>query len=242
MRQRSTLCCMVHIPRRAWVRGPGGNDMMFLLRRHMSFYLAALGGLPAFGAAFYLDRPLAPIIGANCFFLLFLALSLTTLPHLTAGFLKKNAASTDQPTWIIFLVTIATVVVAVVSLFMLVNQKPQASLFSLISTLASVPLGWATIHMMTALHYAHVYWQPEQATSASTPGHKGGLEFPGTKAPCGWDFAYYAFIIGMCAQTSDTNVTTTTMRRITLAHSVLAFFFNTVLVAAAVNAAVALGG
>ncbi|WP_429937839.1 DUF1345 domain-containing protein, partial [Brucella melitensis] len=71
--------------------------------------------------------------------------------------------------------------------------------------------------------------------------YRGGFDFPGTPEPSGWDFAYYAYVIGMTAQTSDTNVTTPAMRRTTLLHSIVSFFFNTVLVAAAVNVVVALG-
>ncbi|MBN9548329.1 MAG: DUF1345 domain-containing protein, partial [Alphaproteobacteria bacterium] len=42
-------------------------------------------------------------------------------------------------------------------------------------------------------------------------------------------------------QTADTGITTTHMRRVVLLHSTLSFFFNTVIVAAAVNLAVSLG-
>lgn len=45
----------------------------------------------------------------------------------------------------------------------------------------------------------------------------------------------------MTSQTSDTAVSTTQMRHIVLLHSILSFFFNTVIVAAAVNLAVSLG-
>lgn len=45
----------------------------------------------------------------------------------------------------------------------------------------------------------------------------------------------------MTAQTSDTAITSTAMRRINLIHAIVSFFFNTVLVAAAVNVAVSLG-
>ncbi|KAB2666382.1 DUF1345 domain-containing protein [Brucella tritici] len=217
---------------------------MFLLRRHMSFYLAAIGGAAAFIVSWLLKSPLAPVIGANTFFVLYLALTLTVMPKLTAAFLKKHAASTDEPAWIIFLVTFATVIVAVVSLFIVVNRHPQADSFTLVTTLASVPLGWATIHMLTAIHYAHAYWQPRDPAgddSSHASRYRGGFDFPGTPEPSGWDFAYYAYVIGMTAQTSDTSVTTTTMRRLTLMHSVVSYFFNTILVAAAVNAAVALG-
>lgn len=217
---------------------------MFLLRRHMSFYIGASGGAAAFILAWLLKSPLAPVIGVNCFFVLYLLLAGSALPRLTPAFLRKHAASADEPVWFIFLVTFATVVVAVASLFILVNQQETPGILDLIVTLAAVPLGWATIHMMTALHYAHVYWQPGEpaGTDAEHASHyRGGFEFPGTPEPSGWDFVYFAYVIGMTAQTSDTSVTTPAMRRVTLAHSIVSFFFNTVLVAAAVNVAVALG-
>ena len=44
----------------------------------------------------------------------------------------------------------------------------------------------------------------------------------------------------MTAQISDTAVTTTDMRRVTLAHSVLSFFYNAVILALAVSAGMAL--
>jgi uncharacterized membrane protein len=68
----------------------------------------------------------------------------------------------------------------------------------------------------------------------------GGLSFPDSREPSVWDFLYYSFVIGMTAQVSDVQVTNTAMRRITLVHSVVSFFLNTVLIALAVNVAVAL--
>ena len=44
----------------------------------------------------------------------------------------------------------------------------------------------------------------------------------------------------MTAQTSDVAMTKTGMRKLKLLHAVVSFFFNTVLVAAAVNVAVSL--
>jgi uncharacterized membrane protein len=43
----------------------------------------------------------------------------------------------------------------------------------------------------------------------------------------------------MTAQVSDVQVRTARMRAVTLAHGVVSFFFNTVLIAIAVNAVVA---
>lgn len=213
--------------------------MRFLLRRHMSFYIAATGGILALLLSWIFIRSLAPVLAANCFFILYLLMSLYVLPHMTVEHLKKHSGSIDEPVWIIFLVTFAAVIVAIASLFILVNKKDQPDLFALIITLAAVPLGWLTIHMMTAMHYAHIYWQTI-ATDKHNKQYRGGFQFPGTPEPVGSDFVYYSYVIGMTAQTSDTNVTTTAMRRVTLKHSIVSFFFNTVLVAAAVNVVVAL--
>ncbi len=55
-------------------------------------------------------------------------------------------------------------------------------------------------------------------------------------------FLYFSYVIGATAQTADTNVTSNAMRRLVLVHGVFAFFFNTVIIASAVNIVVSLGG
>ena len=52
-----------------------------------------------------------------------------------------------------------------------------------------------------------------------------------------WDFFYYSLVIGMTSQVSDVQTLSARMRRTTLAHSVISFFFNTVILALAVNIA-----
>lgn len=43
------------------------------------------------------------------------------------------------------------------------------------------------------------------------------MAFPGEDEPGVWDFFYYSFVVGATAQVSDVSVTTTRMRRLTLA-------------------------
>jgi len=215
------------------------------LHRHMQFAVSACIGALALLVALFFRAPLAYSIGANVFFIVYIGLVLWQMPLLSADYLSRNARATDQPVFVIFLVTLVVVGVATVSLFQLINGRDSAGAAALTFALASVPLGWFTIHAMAALHYAHIYWMDdEEPASKDERGKKmpvGGLDFPGTPRPRGWDFLYFATVVGMTAQTADTAITTTQMRRIALLHSIVSFFFNTVIVAAAVNLAVSLG-
>lgn len=215
-----------------------------LRTRHAPFAVAALGGILALFSRSWLSWQLVTVLAANTFFFLYLVLTALKIPQLTPSYLRKHAAGADEPEWVILAVTFGTVVVAVGSLFILINSHGRPNAAMLGFSMASVGLGWLTVHTMAAMHYAHRYWSPDE-TADSVETHlrepHGGLDFPGTKDPAGYDFLYFAFVIGMTAQTSDVAVTTTTMRKLNLLHAVLSFFFNTVLVAAAVNLVVSLG-
>jgi len=213
------------------------------MHRHMQFALSATIGIVALLLALVLRVPLPYSIGANAFFAAYVGLVLALMPRLTGHYLSRNARATDLPVLGIFAVTLFIVAVATVSLFQLINQKDAAHPFELGFAMLSIPLGWFAIHAMAALHYAHVYWMDGAEVDANTKKKMpvGGLDFPGDKRPEGWDFLYFATVIGMTAQTADTAITTSHMRQVVLIHSILAFFFNTVIVAAAVNLAVSLG-
>ena len=90
---------------------------------------------------------------------------------------------------------------------------------------------WAFTQVMFALHYAHDYY------AAEAKGNPCGLEFPGGHAPDYGDFLYFACVIGTSGQTADVSFTTRIMRRTGLVHCVLAFFFNTTLLALTINIA-----
>jgi uncharacterized membrane protein len=91
----------------------------------------------------------------------------------------------------------------------------------------AVATAWCVLHTVYTLVYAHMYYYED--------GDAGGLAFTGDRPPDDLDFAYFAFTIGMTFQTSDTGVTTRTMRRAVLGHAVLAFAFNTTIFALAVS-------
>ena len=98
-------------------------------------------------------------------------------------------------------------------------------------TVLTILSSWAFTQVMFALHYAHDYYVSELR------GNPVGLEFPGGHAPDYGDFLYFSCVIGTSGQTADVNFTSRTMRRTGLVHCVLAFFFNTTLLALAINIA-----
>ena len=64
---------------------------------------------------------------------------------------------------------------------------------------------------------------------------RAGLRFPEEDSP-GWgEFVYQAFVIGCASATADVNATSKSMRRACLAHGVVAFFFNTIILALTIN-------
>ncbi|MBV9659087.1 MAG: DUF1345 domain-containing protein [Verrucomicrobia bacterium] len=107
--------------------------------------------------------------------------------------------------------------------------KVRHIVVSVIAVLSS----WFMVHTTFALHYARRYYQDK--TSRPHAENGGGLDFPEKGEPDYWDFAYYSFVIGMTSQVSDVGTTSRTMRRLTLVHSVLSFFFNTAILALAIN-------
>lgn len=92
---------------------------------------------------------------------------------------------------------------------------------------------WTFTQVMFALHYAHEFYVAKEHAAS------GGLEFPGamSTSPDYSDFLYFACVIGTSGQTADVSLTSKSMRRTGLIHCVLAFFFNTTLVALTINIA-----
>jgi uncharacterized membrane protein len=97
--------------------------------------------------------------------------------------------------------------------------------------LFTVAGSWLLVPTLFALSYASTYYGTE-------PG--GGLRFPSDEPqfePDYVDFLYYSFTIAVAAQTADVGTSTRAMRRLTLMQSLLAFAFNTAVLAFSINLA-----
>ena len=98
----------------------------------------------------------------------------------------------------------------------------------------TIILSWSLVHTVFTLHYAHGYYGPS-ADDDDTDGLVGGLEFPSEPRPDYWDFMYFSFVIGMTGQVSDVQVSGRMLRRLALIHGIVAFFFNTIILALTIN-------
>lgn len=88
---------------------------------------------------------------------------------------------------------------------------------------------WAFIQIMFALHYAHDFY------AAVCHGHPAGLQFPEDDKPDYGDFFYFAAVIGTSGQTADVSFVSKPMRRIGSVHCILAYLFNTTVLALLIN-------
>ncbi len=94
----------------------------------------------------------------------------------------------------------------------------------------SIVLAWLFLVFVFGIEYAHAF-----ALNRLDTGADGGLQFPNTPEPDYWDFMYFSAILSMAFQTADVQITSRHMRRMVLLHSILAFFFNMVILSMSIN-------
>jgi uncharacterized membrane protein len=204
---------------------------MRLAHRHGRFLIAFGLGLAAGLAAWALSiaPDFALLTAADAFFLIYLVLTARIVGSTGPDDLRRHAEEEDEGVALILLLAALAVLVSVTAIFLVLNAD-ASSLAARSLALVSLPLGWATVHTLAAFHYAHLHYREAP-----------GMRFPGKGDPDAWDFLYASFTIGMTAQVSDVEVATRPMRRAVLVHGVASFFYNTCILALAVNAALTAG-
>ncbi|HZX67791.1 MAG TPA: DUF1345 domain-containing protein, partial [Candidatus Elarobacter sp.] len=91
--------------------------------------------------------------------------------------------------------------------------------------------GWLLVHTLYTFRYAHLYWYDDDGDGTAC----GGIRFPGTDEPSDWDFAYFSFCLGTSFAVSDPQVTETRVRKEVIAHSIISFAYNSVIVGVVIN-------
>ena len=145
--------------------------------------------------------------------------------------MQQRAGQEDEGAVVILALTVAAAVASLgaigVELSGIHTNETAGQVTRLALTGVTILCSWFFLHTVFAIHYAHEYYGDR--------GEARGLNFPGEPEPDYWDFMYFAVTIGATAQTSDVAVASRLMRRLVLAHSVLSFLFNTIVLALVIN-------
>jgi uncharacterized membrane protein len=148
--------------------------------------------------------------------------------------MRGRAALEDEARWVFLALVAGAAFFSMFAILGLMREAKAAGgtamLIEGILAGLTIVLSWLLAHTVFAVHYAHDYFND---LAENLPP---GLDFPSEKDdPDYWDFLYFSFVIGMTAQVADVRVLTQRWRRLVLAHGLLSFLFNTVVLALSIN-------
>lgn len=152
---------------------------------------------------------------------------------------RQAMAQAEGAHTVLGLVTLATLVsLAGVVVELSAAKVPGArhALPHVALALCTVVGAWLLVHTLFALTYASVFYRAETGAGLVFPVAHEALAIKPDYA----DFLYFAFTIAVASQTADVIVNTQPMRRLVLMHAVLAFAFNTAILAFTINLAASL--
>jgi uncharacterized membrane protein len=156
------------------------------------------------------------------------------------GAIREKAAQADESGVVI----LALILMAIISSFAAIvglishakDAAPEQKALYIGLVVATILISWTVMQVTFSLHYAHAHYAPRNQRKDGG----GGLEFPDDSEPDYWDFFYFATSFGAASQTSDVMIRAKNLRRIATLHAIVAFFFNTAVLALAINLAASL--
>jgi uncharacterized membrane protein len=212
-----------------------------IVRYHPRLIAATLAGplASAFVPAHY--RPVVrALVGWNTGAWIYLLLMWWMMA--SAGYEKvRDFADREDESAALALITVTVAAIASVAAIVLELATAKGAANSVgtaghvVFTSLTLLGSWLLVPTIFTVHYAHLWFSDDASPRA--------LKFPDRHLrPDYWDFAYFAFTIAVASQTSDVAVMSKRMRRVTLAQSVLSFFFNLAVLGLSINIAAGLLG
>ncbi|MDF2118273.1 DUF1345 domain-containing protein [Roseiarcaceae bacterium H3SJ34-1] len=175
---------------------------------------------------------------------LYIGLLIHAMSRATEASIRRRAEQLDEGRFAALALSILAAVTAMAALVSQISAARDASGLAkgLHLGLAGLTIvtSWTFIHLVFAHHYAHEFYIQRDSEAELAKEDRGGLRFPGDQRPTFADFAYFSFIIGVACQTADVSITSRPMRKLNLIHAILAFIFNTAILALTINIAASL--
>jgi uncharacterized membrane protein len=193
----------------------------------------ALGALAGFIATrLGAPRASAVLIGWNVGATAFLAAAWTLYVTAREADVRKRAARQDESPIVIAVLVGSAMIASLAGVYLALSQGGRGVTRELSTSLAGLTLvtSWLVVQTLFVAHYAHRHFQ-----ALATRGPAAGFKFPGDPPQTYLDFAYLALCIGATAQVSDPGVQSRPLRNLVTAHAVVAFFYNTAVLALGVN-------
>lgn len=170
---------------------------------------------------------------------LYLGLAWTMMFRASIEKMRWRARIQDDGAAVILTLTVVAAVASLAAILLeligIKSLSPRDQTLHLGLAALTILLSWSFVHTAFALHYAHEFYDDDTGKDG-----RPCLDFPGNSEPDYVDFLYFAFVIGTTSQTADVTIGSSPMRRLALLHGVIAFFFNTTLLALMVNIAAGL--
>ena len=189
------------------------------------------GGAVAAVVAVVLDPTYSLLLGWSATALLYCLITWVSVGRMTASETAAHATREIPGGWSVHLLLMCAALASLGGIAVLILKSSNSRLAAAGVSLLVIIASWTTVQTLHALRYAREYYRAG-----------GGIDFHTAEPPCYLDFAYIAFTVGMSFAISDTDLTSTSMRRIALWHAMLAYLFGTVFVAALVNILASLAG
>ena len=215
--------------------------MESLILRPRVYFAVMAGTLAFFACPSDVPGTVRSSIAWDAGALIYLFLAFRLMFTCGADHIKAVAGARDDGRLVILTVVLLAIGASFVAIAQLIGHAKQPSVDSreqiFLAGLAVVTIisSWSVTQVAFAIHYAHEYYRPGKGSDASR-----GLIFPECDIPDYWDFLYFSTSIGATSQTSDTSIRSRNLRRLVTLHAVIAFFFNTAVLALTVNIAASL--
>lgn len=155
---------------------------------------------------------------------------------------RRRACREDENRAVLLGLMLGAVGVSFAAVFIALRDGSQghksASTWLVLLAFATIALSWLVVQSLFAVHYAHRYFGDPDGDGESDQG----FSFTGEPPSSYREFVYVAICMGATCQVSDFNCTTSRMRNLVTGHAILAFGFNTVILALGINIVASLLG
>jgi uncharacterized membrane protein len=219
------------------LRSPWPRALRPFVNRPYLMTAIAFGIVVYFASAVWVTRDTTrALMGWDSGVILFLCVSFAFMSRVDVAGMKRRALTHDEGGGMILLLTVFASVASVGALIAELSTSkdlPGADLRVMLAA-STIVLSWLFVQMVFAMHYAHVYYLAE---AGGQP--KGGLDFGAEGEPDYWDFVHFSIVMGATSQTADITFTSRAMRRLGTLHTLVAFGFNTAILATMINLAAA---